>query len=145
MTNCRPIQHVGEIAGRSVLGVKGQSAVQRRLHNTFASRLQAIIRIAAPGSSSLRARRMAPRLISSGQGVPSALPTECRHIHQLPVGILMEVFLGCLSLKKRPRDRTPPAYRNQAPPSLRQVCSSWRRIVLRTPALWSSLVMDISL
>ena len=48
-------------------------------------------------------------------------------IHRLPVEILVEVFLFC-----------------QAPLLLSRVCSSWRRIALQTPALWTRLVMEVS-
>jgi len=57
----------------------------------------------------------------------------------------MHIFIDCIPSKEYPWDHTPvSSTRNEAPLSLCHVCSSWRRIALQTPGLWTSLVMEVS-
>ncbi|KAJ6517969.1 hypothetical protein C8R47DRAFT_1773 [Mycena vitilis] len=53
---------------------------------------------------------------------------------RLPEDVLREIFLACL-----PWSGNPVMSSREAPLLLGQVCSSWRRIALTTPQLWSSL------
>ena len=92
---------------------------------------------------------MTPNLISSKQqNILWAVPHRAGQlIHRLPVEIITEIFLFCLPVLSD-SDRwtvTPSASQDQAPLLLCHVCSLWRRIALQTPALWTSLIMELSL
>jgi len=56
----------------------------------------------------------------------------------IPMDILQEIFLSCL-----PRDHDSIISNKEAPVLFTQVCSSWRRIALNTPLLWSSIHVPI--
>ena len=93
-----------------------------------------------------------PSLISlEHQNIPRTFPLGFEiAVHRLHVEILTEIFLFCLPLRtpsESPRMfRTGPSVsRNEAPILLCHVCSSWRRIALQTPALWTCLFMAVSL
>jgi len=81
------------------------------------------------------------------QNVPGTLPPGFGRVtvHQLPVEILVQIFLFCLpSGPPFPLDPSPFASQNRASLLLCQVCSSWRRIALQTQALWTCLVLEVS-
>ncbi|KAJ7244913.1 hypothetical protein C8J57DRAFT_1363350, partial [Mycena rebaudengoi] len=59
---------------------------------------------------------------------------------RLPYDILQEIFLACL-----PSDQNPRMDSQQAPMLLCSISSSWRKLALSFPRLWSSLAIDISL
>ena len=74
------------------------------------------------------------------------LPSSGCLVHRLPIEILAQIFMFCLSLRMPLLgNRAPSASGNQVPLLLCHVCSSWRQIALQTRALWTSLVMEISL
>ncbi|EAU83522.1 hypothetical protein CC1G_04778 [Coprinopsis cinerea okayama7 len=53
---------------------------------------------------------------------------------RFPPELMQSIFIACL-----PDSRNAVMHRSEAPVLLGRVCSEWRRIVLNTPALWSTL------
>ncbi|KAF8990523.1 hypothetical protein BDQ17DRAFT_367462 [Cyathus striatus] len=53
---------------------------------------------------------------------------------KLTQDIVEEIFLACL-----PEDRNPYVNATEAPMLLTRICSSWRRIALSTPRIWSAI------
>ncbi|KAJ6561605.1 hypothetical protein B0H19DRAFT_1142190 [Mycena capillaripes] len=53
---------------------------------------------------------------------------------RLPEDVIREIFLACL-----PRSGNPVMSAREAPLLLGQVCARWRKILLRTPQLWTSV------
>ncbi|KAF8636338.1 hypothetical protein AX16_010993 [Volvariella volvacea WC 439] len=59
-------------------------------------------------------------------------------IRRLPPEIITEIFVNCLPIQHNPVRSV-----SEAPLLLGRICSSWRRIALTTPRLWSGLHMVI--
>ena len=59
---------------------------------------------------------------------------------RLPQELLQEIFTYCLPSNRTERSSTT----SEAPMLLGRICSSWRRIVMSTPQLWSSIHVDVS-
>lgn len=57
---------------------------------------------------------------------------------RLPCDVIREVFLWCL-----PTDRNCAMSCDEAPVLLCRVCSSWRRITMTTPVMWTSLHIPV--
>ncbi|RDB23560.1 hypothetical protein Hypma_008887 [Hypsizygus marmoreus] len=55
-------------------------------------------------------------------------------IHQLPLEVIREIFVHCLTCDRAPNNKL-------APLLLCHVCSMWRNLALSTPQLWSELSM----
>ncbi|KAF8997440.1 hypothetical protein BDQ17DRAFT_1363361 [Cyathus striatus] len=55
-------------------------------------------------------------------------------VRKLTQDIVGEIFIACL-----PEDRNPYMSAMEAPMLLTQICSSWRRIALSTPRIWSAI------
>jgi len=70
-------------------------------------------------------------------------PASSGSIHRLPVEILTEIFLFCLIPKTDPSSTSPSVCSSQAPLLLCHICSSWRQLALETPALWTSLTIEV--
>lgn len=60
-------------------------------------------------------------------------------IRQMPLEVMQEIFVHCL-----PNDQYVRPDACKAPLLLGQVCAPWRRAVLATPRLWSSLAIQLS-
>lgn len=71
------------------------------------------------------------------------LPASNGSIHRLPVEILAEIFLFCLIPKTLPLSSLPSVCSSRAPLLLCHVCSSWRRVALQTPALWTTFTIEV--
>ncbi|TDL22672.1 hypothetical protein BD410DRAFT_788510 [Rickenella mellea] len=59
--------------------------------------------------------------------------------NKLPVELLVEIFLYCLST-----DRFPIPSRAEAPILLGRVCRAWRSVSLNTPQLWAQITLSSS-
>ncbi|KIK68001.1 hypothetical protein GYMLUDRAFT_36810 [Collybiopsis luxurians FD-317 M1] len=63
-------------------------------------------------------------------------PSSAPLIHHLPVEILTEIFLFCLS---SPSEKVSVSCSQEMPLVLSFICREWRSLALNTPRLWSSL------
>ncbi|TFK42715.1 hypothetical protein BDQ12DRAFT_289853 [Crucibulum laeve] len=60
-------------------------------------------------------------------------------IRRIPLELLQEIFISCLSNDQYLRPNP-----HKAPLSLTQVCTRWRQVSFATPTLWSSLAIQLS-
>ena len=67
----------------------------------------------------------------------------CSSASSLPVEILTEIFHFCLIPERILLYSPPSICSSQAPLLLCHVYSSWRWLALQTPALWTSLVIEV--
>ncbi|KAF8979962.1 hypothetical protein BDQ17DRAFT_1291908 [Cyathus striatus] len=59
-------------------------------------------------------------------------------VRKLTRDIVEEIFIACL-----PEDRNPYMSAMEAPVLLTRICSSWRRITLSTPRIWSAIYIAL--
>ncbi|TDL21662.1 hypothetical protein BD410DRAFT_828905 [Rickenella mellea] len=62
-----------------------------------------------------------------------------KHINELPVELLVEIFLCCLPMRSFPRPST-----REAPLLLGRICRVWRSVSLDTPQLWAQITLENS-
>lgn len=73
----------------------------------------------------IKIQQLHDRIDSSSFRIPSVIPSE----------ILGEIFIACLPQYPRP-------IITEAPLLLCRICTSWRRIALNTPQLWTFITLD---
>lgn len=86
-------------------------------------------------------RQAVQRLEKEENGIQASLDTQrdaLSPIRRLPVELLSEIFKLCL-----PGSYIVPKLKS-APLLLVQVCSSWRRLALSIPQLWSSIAVEVT-
>ncbi|KAJ6536734.1 hypothetical protein DFH09DRAFT_92986 [Mycena vulgaris] len=93
--------------------------------------------LAALDANIIQQRLLLKQLETDRRAIQKDLQSIAYPVLTLPPEITSEIFVHCLS------DEPQPPHQMHAPILLRRVCKAWERIATSTPALWSTLYLDV--